>query len=265
MTLNRRCIRLGALMTIVVVLLVGQRADADEWGRKLPNLPSQFIFAYGSLINADLRTQTAGEPLDAIAVRVSSEFGYMRAWVDRCPCGFTALGLRRPRAGEAPMTINGVVYPVDGSNLPAFDKREANYHRLPLPRAMIAAISWQGLPETGDFWVYVPNEPSSEQDADLPDPSASYPMLQSYIDVVLRGALRYGTDFAKEFIQTTAGWNVYWLNDRELPRRPWIHTSDYRSIDGLLSKVEPASSYLGDRLFSEEFTARHLAPLAPRR
>jgi hypothetical protein len=90
-------------------------------------------------------------------------------------------------------------------------------------------------------------------------------MLQSYVDVVLRGALRYGPDFAKELIQTTAGWSVFWLNDRELPRRPWVDTNDYQEIDSLLSKVEPASDDLGNRLFSEEFTAKYLVPLPQHR
>ena len=163
------------------------------------------------------------------------------------------------------MTINGVLYPVDGSNLPAFDSREAGYRRVLVPRTMIEAISWQGLPESGDFWVYVPVVPNGEPGVDLPDPSANFPMLQSYIDVVLRGALRYGPDFAKELIRTTAGWSVFWLNDRELPRRPWVDTNDYQGIDTLLSKVEPASDDLGNRLFSEEFTAKYLVPLVQHR
>jgi hypothetical protein len=261
MAFDRRYIRFRALMAITM-LLMWHRAGADEWGHKLPGQPSQFIFGYGSLIDEESRNKTVGSPLDAIAVRVSSDFGYVRAWVDRCACGFTALGLRKPHAGEAPMTINGVIYPVDGSNLPAFDLRESGYRRLPVPRTMIEAVSWQGLPETGDVWVYVPDGPSGEPGADLPDPSANFPILQSYVDVVLHGALRYGPDFAREIIQTTAGWGVFWLNDRELPRRPWVHSSDYQAIDSLLGKVEPASDHLNDRLFSEEFTARYLTPLA---
>jgi hypothetical protein len=34
---------------------------------------------------------------------VSADFGYLRAWVDRCSCGFTALGLRKPHPGETAM------------------------------------------------------------------------------------------------------------------------------------------------------------------
>jgi hypothetical protein len=257
---DRRCIRAGLLMAIVI-LPMWHRAGAEEWGHKLPGLPSQFIFGYGSLIDEESRRKTAGGTPDAIAVRVSSDFGYIRAWVDRCPCGFTALGLRRPHPGEVPVTINGVIYPVTASDLPAFDLREAGYRRLPLPRPMIEAISWQGLPDTGDVWVYVPDGPGGEPGVNLPEPTANFPLLESYIDVVMHGALRYGPDFARELIQTTADWSVFWLNDRELPRRPWVLSNDYQAVDSLLGKVEPASSHLKDRLFSEEYTARHQASL----
>lgn len=261
MRLDRRPIRIWAL-TAIVVLLAGPQADADQWGHKLSDLPTQFIFGYGSLIDGGSREKTAGAPLDAIPVRVSADFGYIRAWVDRCPCGFTALGLRRRRAGEAPMTINGVIYPVDSSSLPAFDLREAKYRRVLVPRVMIEAISWQGLPETGNVWAYIPDGPGGEPGVDLPDPSARFPIVQSYVDLVLHGALRYGSDFATEFIETTADWSVFWLNDREIPRRPWVHSTDYQVIDSLLSKVAPASDHLADRLLSEEFTARFLPSLA---
>jgi hypothetical protein len=93
---------LGRLL-IGVLLLASHIAAGGEWGHKLPGLPTQFVFGYGSLIDADWRGQTAGAALPAFPVRVSADFGYPRAWVDRCSCGFTALGLRKPHPGEAAM------------------------------------------------------------------------------------------------------------------------------------------------------------------
>lgn len=248
-----------------ILLLTWQFAAAAEWGHKLPGQPSQFIFGYGSLIDAELRAKTAGASVGAIPVRVSPSFGYLRAWVDRCPCGFTALGLRKPHAGEAALTINGVIYPVDETTLPAFDRREANYRRILVPRDMIEAVSWQGMPEGGLVWVYVPVDVGGDPGIDLPIPSSQYPLLQSYIDLVLRGALAYGPDFARELVETTVDWSVYWLNDREDPRRPWVHSSDYQIIDAMLRDIAPASAHMKDRLFPEEFTAmRLLAPAQPR-
>jgi hypothetical protein len=48
-------------------------------------------------------------------------------------------------------------------------------------------------------------------------------VLESYIDVVVEGALDYGQEFARELLETTSDWSNCWLNDRELARRPWVH------------------------------------------
>lgn len=49
------------------------------------------------------------------------------------------------------------------------------------------------------YWVYVPQNP-------LP-PNPDYPIAQSYVDTILRGCLTISDDFAKDFIETTKGWN----------------------------------------------------------
>jgi len=121
----RRC-RLGSLIvwfTLLPAALFGVRAES-WWGHKLANQPTEFIFGYGSLINAASRDATAANPISAIPVRISAAFGYLRAWNDRASSGFTALGLRKSGPGEAASTINGVLYPVDGSDMGRFDARE---------------------------------------------------------------------------------------------------------------------------------------------
>src|SRR6202022_374398 len=104
----------------VAALPDGARA-AGWWGRKSPDAPTQFIFGYGSLINTASRNSTASAPIAAIPVRVSAAFGYVRAWNDRSPSGFTALGLRKPHPGEGASTVNGVLYPVEGDDMSKFD------------------------------------------------------------------------------------------------------------------------------------------------
>ena len=56
-------------------------------------------------------------------------------------------------------------------------------------------------------------------------------LLQTYVDVCLSGCLEHGDDFAREFIATTFLWAPWWLNERELARRPWLHQKDYVKID----------------------------------
>ena len=228
----------------------------DWWGEKLPNEPSQFIFGYGSLINSASRNSTAGAPVHAIPVRVSAAFGYYRAWNDRSASGFTALGLRKVGAGERGSTINGVLYPVDGSDMAKYDSREQGYARVEVPRADIAAVSWQRLPETGRIWVYVPVKEGGEPGVGLPEPNAQFPLLESYIDVVVEGGLEYGEGFAREVLETTDGWSDYWLNDRELARRPWVHDPELRVVDDLLGSTPGAAAKLKSRLFTEPYAIR---------
>ena len=73
----------------------------------------------------------------------------------------------------------------------------------------------------------------------LSPPSAKYPILQSYVDVCLSGCLEHGEEFAREFIETTFLWSPFWLNERELARRPWVHESHYVQIDKLLKTSVP--------------------------
>jgi hypothetical protein len=250
---------LAALRLLAVLCLVGAGpASAEEyWGKKLANPPENFLFGYGSLINTASRNATAAKPIHAIPVRVAASFGFVRAWVDRSPSGFTALGLRRPASGEGASTINGVLYPVEGADMTDFDKREAGYTRVQVPRESIEAVSWEQVPAAGRIWVYVPVGPSGRIGEDLPEAAPAFPLLQSYIDVVVEGATEFGPDFAREVIETTRDWSPYWLNDRELPRRPWVFDRDSGRTDDLLRQTPPAAEHFDDRLFPEVFAVRN--------
>jgi hypothetical protein len=244
---------------VVALALVSSAAHAqttDFWGTRLPDQPTQFIFGYGSLINTPSRNDTAGKPVAAIPVRVSAAFGYVRSWSDRARTGFTALGLRRPFEGEAPMTINGVIYPVAGNDMSAFDEREKGYVRVEVPRALIESVSWQPLPAQGTVWVYVPKAEGKAPGEGLPVPDARFPLVESYIDVVIEGGLEYGPEFAREIIETTRDWSPYWLNDRTLARRPWVFDKQFAKIDALLATSAPC---FAQRAFSEDYAAASAA------
>ncbi len=242
--------------TFAVVLALAPAAARDWWGAKLGNQPTQFIFGYGSLINSVSRSSTAGASVPAIPVRVSAAFGYYRTWNDRSASGFTALGLSKSGSGEKPSTINGVLYAVTDDDMAKYDAREQGYARLEVPRDEIEAVSWQRLPETGTIWVYVPVGPNGEAGVGLPPPDAQYPLLQSYIDVVVEGGLEYGEEFARETLETTGGWTDTWLNDRELARRPWVRDPDSAAVDSLLASAPAAAAKLKSRLFSEPYAIR---------
>lgn len=241
--------------TVLLAAVSVTAAAADFWGRMLPGQPTEFIFGYGSLINTRSRNAGAIRPTHAIPVRVSAAFGYVRTWDDRASSGFTALGLAQPRPGAQPMTINGVLFPVGREDMAAFDAREKGYVRVEVPRPDIQAISWERLPTQGKIWVYIPDLPGKPPGVDLPRPSPSYPLLESYIDVVIEGGLEYGPEFAREIIETTTGWSRYWLNDRQLARRPWVFDKHYKAVDELLAALAPDFS---DRLFPGQYAAQYL-------
>ena len=166
------------LIALGAAFLFATPICAKDWqGVMLPDQPTQFIFGYGSLINSTSRNATAGKIIPAIPVRVSAAFGYIRAWEDRSPSGFTALGLRRPGPGEKASTINGVLYPVEGGDMAKYDIRERGYRRVEVPRDDIEAMSWQPLPATGRIWVYIPVKADGEPGVGLPAASAEFPVL----------------------------------------------------------------------------------------
>lgn len=240
------------VLSLALTAATAQAQTGDFWGTRLPDQPVHFIFGYGSLINTSSRNSTAGKPVHAIPVRVAAAFGYVRSWSDRAPSGFTALGLRRPRDGESAATINGVIYPVVGDDMSAFDQREAGYVRVEVPRKFVEPVSWQPLPAQGEIWAYVPKIEGNAPGEALRPPDAQFPMLESYIDVVIEGALEYGPEFAREIIQTTRDWSPYWLNDRTLARRPWVLHPKFAQVDALLEASAPCFS---QRAFAEDYAA----------
>merc|ERR1712037_785718 len=93
--------------------------------------------------------------------------------------------------------------------------------------------------------------PSEQPGLGLEPPSIHYPILQTYIDVCLTGCLEHGEAFAREFINTTFLWAPFWLNERELARRPWLHQKQYVKIDALLRECVP--EYFRLRKLESEF------------
>ena len=262
----RRFTGILALSVLSYLIFAGvgalQQASATDWqGHKLRNIPTNFIFGYGSLINTASRNSSVTTPISAIPVRVLPAFGYARTWNDRSMSGFTALGLRRLGRGENGHTINGVLYPAENADLSSFDEREKGYVRVEIPMSEIEAVGWQRLPETGRVWTYIPVLSPAQRGNDapgegLPEPDATFPLLQSYIDVVVEGGLEYGTDFAREIIETTDGWSQFWLNDRELARRPWVHDPKTEMVDTLLTDNPASAALFPLRAFPEIYAAR---------
>lgn len=150
------------------------------------------------------------------------------------------------------MSINGVLYPVDAGDLGKFDKREGGYQRVEVLPSQIEAVGWQPLPTGGHFWIYVPRA-VAQGAATFAAPDADYPLVESYVDIVVEGGLEYSPEFAREIIATTDGWSRFWLNDRELAHRPWVHNPQAREVDQLLQSVPATAALLRQRAFEEDW------------
>ncbi|MCV6639471.1 gamma-glutamylcyclotransferase family protein [Candidatus Albibeggiatoa sp. nov. NOAA] len=210
----------------------------------------QYIFGYGSLMNTKSRNSSDEkmQGVPNIPVTLSRRFvdsqgdSYVRAWNYRAGSGFTALGLRKVKHGQ---DITGVIYQVgeSESDMANFDQREEGYTREKVSSEFIHFENPQDyIPADSQIWVYIPKESSR--------PVAKYPLLQSYIDICISGALEHSEEFAKKFITTTEGWDTeYWLDDRLLARRPWVYQKQYKQIHAILKQ----HTFLKNRKFSEEY------------
>ncbi|WP_050929072.1 gamma-glutamylcyclotransferase family protein [Aestuariivita boseongensis] len=157
-----------------------------------------YFFGYGSLVN----TATHDFP-DPQPARLT---GWRRAWrhTDLRPVAFlTAI----PDPG---CTIDGMIAHVPDDDWQALDAREWAYDRLPVTEQVS-----HGLKSLADIAVYAVPEGRHTR------PSEAYPVLMSYLDVVVQGYLRvFGESGAERFFDTTDGWGSPILNDRAEPRYP---------------------------------------------
>ncbi len=158
--------------------------------------PNPYFFGYGSLVN--LATHDFPNPHPA---RLT---GWRRAWrhTDLRPVAFlTAIP-------DPSSTIDGMIAHVPRDDWAALDQREWAYDRVPVTPSVSHPI---GQPL--DIAVYAVPEGRHVR------PSSDYPILLSYLDVVVQGYLRaFGEAGVQAFFDTTDGWDSPILNDRSAPR-----------------------------------------------
>ena len=220
---NLLSVRNAILLVLTLVLTTVLYAnDYNYWGEKNIHQPDNYIFGYGSLVNAESRAASFESMTSVVAARISADFGYKRVWNYQGP-GFTALGLEKTNNA---MSINGIIYSVKAEDMTVWDQRERNYDRIELPWEFVESVDWMDLPKKGKLWVYVPKVNNTA--------SPSHPIIQSYVDICVTGFLDYSEEFAIEFLETTGNWSMYWLNDRLVARRPWVHFKKHSRVDNLL-------------------------------
>jgi len=241
---------------------------ADWTGKKMTyngnENVSDYIFGFGSLINTGSRMKSDPNAADAVPVRISNKLGYSRCWNFQHPIAqLTALGVAKVPEGTG-WGINGVVAPVlDAAGMEALDAREIGYQRVAIPTEYTTPLGWPKLPDGSRVWMYVPYGKDDEGDAKAPpelEPGTNlemasfhHPILQTYVDLCILGCLEYSEEYAIEFIHSTVGWDGPWLNDRQIPRRPWTNQPGYATVDNLLKRIIP--EHFAKRMLAEEFGA----------
>lgn len=195
-----------------------------------------FVFAYGSLIDHHSRAYGQITILsNPVPIRVH---GYRQGWLS--PYGYdetTYLGV----VADAQTSAIGILLHLSEESLKIIDKREKAdekpdkrvYERVEIePSAM--SLLLQGEQVERPAWLYRVVKPGQ--------PSERCPIRQSYVDVVLRGCLSFGEDFAKEWIGSCTYWNGPWKNDRKNPkfqrRGPEIRREEEERIDAVLSDLQ---------------------------
>ena len=140
------------------------------------------------------------------------------------------------------------------------DAREAGYERVQIPWDAVTfldrpAIFQQDVDRSLPLYAYVVQQGKET----LPRPSS--PLIQSYVDMFVGGALdldasaeflEHNYSFTAEALETTYDWGSDWINDRPMPYRPHAHLPRAPDIDQALLRHVPHKHLMAVRLPSRQ-------------
>lgn len=202
------------------------------------NTCHNYIFGYGSLICSRSRKITAPTLGKKSAIPTVINH-FQRSWNARIEFenndnsairGWTAMGIQ-PCQGYS---CTGVLIEVNNEELANFDKRESGYDRVEVDLVDVYPYCQKDLEEKSHYDLRAADErrtsKSLSYDDDIGDvkvwiylprkggdgANEQYPILQSYLDIILRGCQSIGIDFTWSFLKSTHGW---WHDDCQLFQR----------------------------------------------
>jgi hypothetical protein len=216
-------VKTGVMMACI--MMVPMLAGAHSSCYPAPQGRQQFVIGYGSLMNSESRMRTVPRADRALPVILR---GWQRGFFTRSLYrpGTTFLGVKRAKGGR----LVAVYFALDGDDIKRLDRREGSYCRRAISRQQLTALT-ETLPK-GQYWLYVPMQPAKKA-------NRRYPIVQSYVDLFLIGCMQQQRQyhlqgFAVKCVQQTTGWRHFWVNDRIMPRRPFIHQPEAFAVDRLL-------------------------------
>lgn len=193
------------------------------------NLP-QYIIGYGSLIDEISKKRTDPSAEESVPILIK---GYKRIWAGHGNLpgvNATFLSVIKDRSSS----FIGVSYKLgDPENIKNYDKRETIYCRKQINSDSFVFLSQSANFSPKQVWLYTIASTENQF------PTKDFPIVQSYVDIFIRGCIQIEdkfkiTNFAKECVETSDGWPVYWINDRIFPRRPSFYEPFAAQIDALL-------------------------------
>lgn len=196
-----------------------------------------YIFGYGSLMERASRVSSSPDAQVAFPVSVA---GVRRGWFDQMPGGHagwtpTYLGA----VEEEGTSTNGVVYRVSQAEFEAYEQRETGYVTTEVDGSRITFYDGRTSVPDARFYYFATKTPRA--------PSASHPIVQSYVDIVMTGAMEQEANyplaleagFVEAFVRETTDWSPHWINDRLYPYRPFAEVPAASRIDALLTERFP--------------------------
>lgn len=205
-------------------------------------MPDQWIVGYGSLMDRASRTRQAPRAQSAFPVKVR---GISVGWFHQFKqitqsLSPTFLGAKKVDSA----VCGGVIYKATQTDLDATDQRETGYTRVEVPADAIGLSTGTAVAlQQGDrYWIYI------SQEAYVGPPNQTFPLVQSYVDLCVNGALEAAQSypatagsFPSEWLDTI-DWRpieqndrVWWLNDRAYPYRASLTIPNASAIDSTLA------------------------------
>ena len=187
-----------------------------------------YIIGYGSLMERESRmiTNPQAHRVEPVLVK-----GFQRAWGQNGGnYKTTFLTLIEKKDAK----LNAIFYSVNIENLLKTDQRERSYCRIKVDEKNLDFYGRKVNSKDVNFWIYAATPDR------LKKPSATHPIVQSYVDIFINGCLQTEEEFklqgfAKDCVQLTSDWSEQWVNDRLHARRPFAIKNAVK-IDQLLSQ-----------------------------
>lgn len=203
-----------------------------------------WIFGYGSLMSTLARTATAEDPKDAelLPVKIQGMTRQWNLWIAKA----TQRALNIEESPEH--FVNGLLFAVKTSDLPAFDKREGAYRRVKISANRVSFYRDEhmnkvlGTHEDVDIYAYLPNKDSEfyfgPEDTDKK-------IAMSYLDIVRSGCIEVdqknnlNSEFIRDCYKTLGleGYGIYQDDDQP---------TYVRHPKNLLNKAEQRVKFLND-------------------